>query len=68
VIAPTTPAKTTPRLDTPVGRVTSPLPTVAATFSPRWAPMKLPTAAIARAMRGVRARVLTLVAMAFAAS
>jgi hypothetical protein len=67
-IAPTTPAKTTPRLARPVGRSTSPLPTVLATFSPRWVPAKLPSAATASATRGVSARVETEVAIAFAAS
>ena len=51
-IAPSTPAKTTPRLATPVGRVTRPLPTVLATFAPKWAPTKLPTAAMTSATRG----------------
>ena len=67
-IAPTTPAKTTPSAARPVGSETTPLPTVLATLAPRWAPMKLPIAAMPSAMRGVRARVETLVAMAFAAS
>ena len=44
------------------------LPTVLATSWPRKAPMKFITAAIARAARGVSARVETEVAMAFAAS
>ncbi len=42
--------------------------TVAATFWPRNAPTKFITAAMARATRGVSARVDTEVAMAFAAS
>ena len=67
-MAPITPANTTPRLGTVGGRSTRPLPTVSATFLPRCAPMKLPTAAMASAARGVRARVLTLVAIALAAS
>ncbi len=67
-IAPITPAKTMPRLDTPVGNSTRPLPTVLATSAPKWAPMKLPTAAMARATRGVSARVEMLVAIALAAS
>src|SRR5690606_81494 len=44
-IAPTTPAKTTPRLLKSWGRTTRPSPTVLATFAPKWAPTKLPTAA-----------------------
>lgn len=67
-IAPSTPAKTTPRLLTPVGRVTRPSPTVLATPAPKCAPTKLPTAASPRAIRGVNARVETLVAIALAAS
>ena len=42
--------------------------TVFATFPPKWVPMKLPAAAISSATRGVSARVLTLVAIAFAVS
>ncbi len=42
--------------------------TVCATFCPRNAPMKFITAASASAMRGVRARVETDVAIALAAS
>ncbi len=67
-IAPRTPASTTPRLARPVGRLTRPLPTVVATLPPRWAPMKLPAAAIGSATRGVSARVDTDVAIALAAS
>ena len=48
--------------------MTSPSPTVLATFAPKWAPMKLPRAAMSRATRGVSARVDTDVAMALAAS
>src|SRR5690606_2301363 len=68
VIAPTTPAQTMSRPDIPPGSSTSPLATVEATLPPRWAPRKLPTAAIASAGRGRSARVETEVAMAFAAS
>jgi len=68
MIAPSTPAKTTPRLSTPVGNVTSPSPTVLATPAPKCAPTKLPTAASASAIRGVSARVEILVAIALAAS
>jgi len=67
-MAPRTPANTTPRLSRPVGRVTRPSPTVFATLAPRWAPTKLPSAAMISATRGVNARVDTEVAMAFAAS
>ena len=67
-IAPRTPANTTPRLASPVGRLTSPSPTVFATFAPRCAPTKLPSAAMMRAILGVSARVDTEVAMALAAS
>ncbi len=45
-----------------------PLPTVLATPVPRNAPTRFITAAMARAARGVSARVDTEVAMAFAAS
>jgi hypothetical protein len=45
-----------------------PLPTVLATLPPKCAPTKLPMAAMPSATLGVRARVDTLVAMAFAAS
>src|ERR1700759_2039973 len=64
LIAASTPAKTTPRPGTPPGSLTSPSPTVAATPAPKWVPMKLPTAAMASATLGVRALVLTLVAIA----
>ena len=67
-MAPSTPAKTMPRPGMPRGGSIRPLPTVAATLAPKWVPMKLPTAAISSATRGVRARVLTLVAIALAAS
>ena len=45
-----------------------PSPTVLATLAPRNDPIRLNTAAMARATRGVSARVETEVAMAFAAS
>lgn len=45
-----------------------PPPTVAATLAPKKAPPRLQTAAMTSAIRGVSARVLTEVAMAFAAS
>ena len=67
-IAPTRPAKTTPRLARPGGRPMMPLPTVAATFPPRNEPIRLPTAAMTSAIRGVSARVETEVAIALAAS
>ena len=67
-MAPTTPANTTPSPDTPCGGAIRPLPTVCATRSPKCVPMKLPIAAISNATRGVRARVLMLVAIALAAS
>src|SRR5437762_1008689 len=47
---------------------TSPLPIVDATAPPRSAPVRLKNAAIAMALRGVRTRVETTVAIAFAAS
>src|SRR5437667_12193272 len=47
---------------------TSPLPIVEATATPNNAPVRLKSAAIAIALRGVRARVETTVAIAFAAS
>jgi hypothetical protein len=50
------------------GRLTRPSPTVLATFAPKWAPTKLPTAAISSATPGVRARVEIEVAIALAAS
>src|SRR5690606_27210455 len=67
-MAPTTPAKTRPELAIPVGSSTRPLPTVLATWAPKWAPVELPMAAMSRAARGVSARVETLVAIALAAS
>src|SRR5215475_8525199 len=72
VMAPNSPAKTTPRPLTSAGGVMMPVPTVAATLpaSPNSGrePMRLPTAAMTNANRGVSARVDTLVAIAFAAS
>jgi len=47
---------------------TSPLPIVEATAPPRSAPVRLKNAAIAIALRGVRTRVETTVAIALAAS
>ena len=47
---------------------TSPLPIVEATAAPNNAPVRLKNAAIAIALRGVRTRVETTVAIAFAAS
>src|SRR6266536_1887459 len=67
-IAPTSPASTTPRPLVPAGGLITPLPTVAATLPPRNEPIRLPTAAMASATRGVGARVETEVAIAFAAS
>src|SRR5690606_10281546 len=68
LIAPTRPAITTTRPATASsgGVITS--ATVSATRCPRKAPTKFITAAIARATRGVSARVETEVAIAFAAS
>ncbi len=68
MMAPARPASTTPRLCFPGGRPMIPLPTVEATLPPRNEPIRLPTAAMASAMRGVSARVDTDVAMALAAS
>src|SRR5690606_41953222 len=68
VIAPSTPARTMSSPVIPSGSSTSPLATVEATAPPRWAPMKLPIAAMARAGQIGRAHVETEVAMAFAAS
>src|SRR4029079_5143280 len=67
-IAPITPAKTTPRLARPGGRLTRPSPTVLATLAPKWAPTKLPSAAMSSATPGVSARVEIEVAIALAAS
>lgn len=52
----------------PFGASMMPLPTVEATWVPRWAPMKFMAAAMNNAALGVSARVETEVAMAFAAS
>ncbi len=68
VIAPISPAATTTRPCEPSGASMMPLPTVCATWVPRWAPMKFMAAAMNNAALGVRARVETEVAMAFAAS
>src|SRR3954464_4629731 len=67
-IAPISAARTTPRPDRPVGGSMMPLPTVSATPAPKNEPSRLPTAATPSATRGVRARVDTEVAIAFAAS
>src|SRR5688572_19748083 len=67
VIAPTSAASTTTSACSPDGG-SSTLNTVFATLVPRNAPTKFMTAAISRATRGVRARVETDVAIAFAAS
>src|SRR5215213_918212 len=67
-VAPSRPpmTMTMPWIADPPGTMTS--ATVLATSCPRNAPIRFMTAAIARAIRGVRARVDTEVAMAFAAS
>src|SRR4029079_10798287 len=67
-VAPTSAANTTTRLAAPGGSWMMPLPTVFATLAPRNDPRRLNTAAIARATRGVNARVDTDVAIALAAS
>src|SRR5690606_35847903 len=67
-MAPTRPAAQIASPTPPSGASMMPLPMVLATLVPRNAPARLATAAIASAMRGVRARVDTDVAMAFAAS
>ena len=67
-IAPTRAAPTSQSPSMPCGASMIPLPTVWATLVPKNAPTRLATAAIARATRGVSARVDTDVAMAFAAS
>ncbi len=67
-MAPISAAKTTTRLDLPSGSSMMPEPTVLATLAPRKEPSRLKIAAITRATRGVRARVETEVAIAFAAS
>ncbi len=58
--------KTVCKVTTPVS--TRPLPIVAATAVPHKAPIRLHTAARHTACRGLRTRVETTVAMAFAAS
>ena len=68
VIAPTSAASTTTRPEIPWGGSMMPPPTVEATSVPRNAPIRFITAAMMSATRGVRARVATEVAMAFAAS
>ena len=60
------PAKTTGRVTE--SAATTPLATVAATLSETKAPAKLRIAAHRTAVRGLSARVLTLVAIAFAVS
>ncbi len=67
-IAPVTPASTTSRLAVTWGSSTMPDPTVCATPVPRNAPTRFIDAATSSAARGVRARVDTEVAIAFAAS
>ena len=67
VIAPTRPASTMTRPWLPEGGLITSL-TVLATSWPSSAPTKFITAARTRAIRGVRARVETEVAIAFAAS
>src|SRR4051794_32814371 len=67
-VAPTRAAATSHSPLTPVGGSMMPDPIVAATLPPKKAPQRLAMAAIARATRGVRARVEIEVAMAFAAS
>src|SRR3954447_16698864 len=67
-VAPTRAAATSHSPLTPVGASMIPEPIVAATFPPKKAPNRLAIAAIARATRGLRARVEIEVAMAFAAS
>jgi hypothetical protein len=66
VIAPTRPARTT--LNVTASGFTIPVATVAATLSETNAPAKLRMAASRTAVRGVRARVETLVAIALAVS
>ena len=65
---PNSAAATTTRPPVPLGTAMMPLPTVAATPVPSRAPTKFIDAPRASAMRGVSARVDTLVAMAFEAS
>src|SRR6476469_370182 len=67
-MAPTSAAPTRNRPSVPDGASMMPLPMVAATLVPKNAPNRFATAAMPSAMRGVRARVDTDVAMAFAAS
>jgi len=67
LMAPSSPAITTINPALPLGGSMTSL-TVLATSWPRNAPTKFITAAITSAMRGVRARVETDVAIAFAAS
>jgi len=68
MVAPTRPANTRPSPATPLAGLMTSLPTVAATWPPRNDPIRLPTAAMASAIRGVSARVETEVAIALAAS
>ena len=67
-MAPTRPAPQIIRPTLPLGGSMTPDPIVLATLVPKNAPNRLATAAIARATRGVRARVETEVAIALAAS
>ena len=67
-IAPTRAEKMRTRPSWPEGVPMMPLPTVFATFVEMKAPARLKAAAMASAMRGVSARVDTVVAIALAAS
>src|ERR1700712_5155161 len=67
-IAPINPARTTVRPPRPCGAAMIPDPTVRATLVEISAPRTFMAAAITSATRGVRARVETVVAMAFAES